>query len=197
MVKTLSDTRTILSAGDLLREDASVQASPDKEQTAEQKAVPTGISNGCSGDSIKTVTENEPTTKKHDKSYEGDEFGIKELISKVEKYVIWSQSINPLDEEQVKYLIKLKKLISHFTSVSGLLKACVDFVDREEGTLYPSTITFLLLIYFSDAPERYIPMFLTKPLYYTIDPQTHARKYEFDAFVTYLEKRIKKGHKNH
>ena len=70
----------------------------------------------------------------------------------------------------------------------GLLSFCIDFVEKGEGTLHPCPVVFLLLIYFSKVPEKYLPMFGVKPPCYNIDPYTNTRRYEFDEFIEYLNK---------
>ena len=200
LIKTLSDSRTILSSGDLLREDANVQDSteekPDEEQPVkEQKVEQNAVSaNTAGGDEAKTAEAAEKKSKKPKQSSDTiDESGIKKQISELENYVVWPQNLSSLDADQTKYLARLKKLISQFPSVRKLLKSCLDFAEKEGGTLYPSTVVFLLLIYFSNTPERYIPMFMTKPLYYTVNPLNNARRYGFDRLIDYLRKRFKKS----
>ena len=195
LIKTISDTRTILSSGDLLREDANVQDSteekPTEEKSADQNAVSEKTAGGDKAESA------EVDEKKNEKPKQSpaiiDESGIRKQISELENYVVWPQNLSPLDEDQVKYLSKLKKMISQFPSVRRLLTFCKDFAENGEGTLYPSTVVFLLLIYFSSTPERYIPMFMTKPLYYTVNPLNNARRYGFDRLIDYLRKRFKKS----
>ncbi len=199
LIKTLSDSRTILSSGDLLREDANVQDSteekPDEEQPVkEQKVEQNAVSaNTAGGDEAKTAEAAEKKSKKPKQNSDTiDESGIKKRISELENYVVWPQNLSSLDADQTKYLARLKKLISQFPSVRKLLKSCLDFAEKEGGTLYPSTVVFLLLIYFSNTPERYLPIFLTKPTYYTVDSKTNERIYKFDEFIEYLHKRFKK-----
>ncbi len=161
----------------------------------EQNAV---SANTSGGDKAKTAEAAEKKNKKPKQSSDTiDESGIRKQISELENYVVWPQNLSPLDADQTKYLARLKKLISQFPSVRKLLKSCLDFAEKEGGTLHTSSVVFILLIYFSNTPERYLPIFLTKPTYYTVDSKTNERIYKFDEFIEYLHKRFKNNkHKN-
>ena len=46
---------------------------------------------------------------------------------------------------------------------------------------------FLLIIYLSDSPEKYLPLFVVKPLEFSDSLSTKTRKYEFDGLLDYIK----------
>ena len=83
--------------------------------------------------------------------------------------------------------------MSGFSSLSNLLVYLLRFAPESEGRLFPSTVVFLMLVYLSDTPERYLPMFVLSPLEYYESPLTNARSYEFDGVLAYHDKITSRG----
>ena len=91
-----------------------------------------------------------------------------------------------MDAGQIEYLDKLKKYVSNFRSLTELLSSCIDYASTG-GDIYPSTVIFLLIIYLSDSPEKYLPLFVSKPLDFSESLSTRTRRYEFDGLIDFIK----------
>ena len=100
LVKTLSDTRALLSADNVMRED------DDKNAPNEAKTVSSGGSgkNDAKAEQTSVPLPKKPkdnlnsTTKEHE---------IRRTMKKLEGYIRWPHSIYPMDAGQIEYLDKL------------------------------------------------------------------------------------------
>ena len=179
LVKTLSDTRALLSADNVIREDA------DKNAPDEAKNVSSGGSNGSDNNKEQTAASVAEIPKENLNSTT-TEYNIKRTMKKLEGYIRWSHSIYSLDAGQIEYLDKLKKYVSNFHSLTELLLCCIDYASCG-GDIYPSTVVFLVIIYLSGSPEKYCPLFVVKPLEFSDSLSTKTRKYEFDGLLDYIK----------
>lgn len=175
-----------------MREDAETPkeetAEKAEEKTEESKAVSTGGSGG------KVEQSTAPATVKAETGHnDEDEHALRQLLAKLEQHVSWSQRGYKLDGGQLEYLDRIKGFVSGFSSLSDLLVYLLRFAPESEGRLFPSTVVFLMLVYLSDKPERYLPMFVLSPLEYYESPLTNARSYEFDGVLAYHDKITSRG----
>ena len=188
LVKTLSDTRTILTSGDVMREDVE----KPKEETAEKAEEPKAVFTGGSGGKVEQSTA--PATVKAETGHnDEDEHALRQLLAKLEQHVSWSQRGYKLDGGQLEYLDRIKGFVSGFKSINALLQYLLGFAPESEGRLFPSTVVFLMLVYLSDTPERYLPMFVLSPVEFYESPLTGARSYEFDGVLAYHDKITSQG----
>lgn len=180
LVKTISDTRTILSSGDLIREDVNGQKEEPKEEPEEQKAV--------SVDTKHEISVRSSSTRAVAQADNGDYSDMVDLISKLEKNLRWPKTGYSIDSGQIDYLSRIKSFVSRFSNVQELLKYCIKYAsdDSQEG-LWDADMIFLLIVYFSKSPEKYISSFVLSPLSYYEDPLNGTRSYTLDEFMSYYE----------
>ena len=189
VVKTISDTRALLSSGDVMREDAGNHKSDDDKnnQDDEAKSAYSGGSNDSDNNKEQTAASVAEIPKDNLNSTT-TEHNIKRTMKKLEGYIRWSHSIYSLDAGQIEYLDTLKKYVSNVHSITDLLSCCIEYASNG-GDIYPSTVVFLLIIFLSEAPEKYLPLFVVKPLDFSESLSTGERRYEFDAFIDYIKNR--------
>ena len=181
LVKTLSDTRALLSADNVIREDAGKNSDDDKNAPDEAKNVFSGDISGKGSKAEQTST-SIPENPKDNSNSTTIENDIRKTMKKLEGYLRWPHSIYPMDAGQIEYLDKLKKYVSKFRSLTELLLCCIDYASCG-GDIYPSTVVFLVIIYLSGSPEKYCPLFVVKPLEFSDSLSTKTRKYEFDGLL--------------
>lgn len=192
LVKTLSDTRTILTSGDVMREDAETPKEAATEKDGEKPEEPKVVSTGESGGKVEQNTAH-TTVKAETGHNDEDEHALRQLLAKLEQHVSWSQRGYKLDGGQIEYLDRVKRFVSGFKSINALLQYLLGFAPESEGRLFPSTVVFLMLVYLSDTPERYLPMFVLSPVEFYESPLTGARSYEFDGVLAYHDKITSQG----
>ena len=184
LVKTISDTRTLMTSNDIIREEANPQPDDTPENNEEKKTV-SSVGNG--NDKAKNASA--PVKEKIESDHKDTvgESDLKMLMDTIEKYIKWPQNTRNIDAGQKEYLCRLKQCISKFKTIQELLQACIDYASGEQGQgcIFPSTIVFLLIVYLSDVPEKYIPMFVLSPIEYYESPLTHTRSYQFDNFLSF------------
>lgn len=182
LVKTISDTRTILSSGDLMREDVNGQKEESKEEPEEQKAV--------SVDTKHDISVRSSSTRAVAQADNGDHSDIADLISKLEKNLRWPKTGYSIDSGQIDYLSRIKTFVSRFSDVHELLNYCNEYAsDESQEGLWDADMIFLLIVYFSKSPEKYISSFVLSPLSYYEDPLKGTRSYTLDEFMSYYNQR--------
>ncbi len=182
LVKTISDTRTILSSGDLMRQDADDHKEEVTDKPEEKKEVSAGTQHDIAARS--------PVNKEGVQNDKGDHSEITELISKLEMHLRWPKTGYSIDSGQIEYLSRLKTFVARFPDVFALLNYCLDYAsdDKQEG-LWDADIIFLLIVYLSKSPEKYISSFVQSPLSFYEDSFKGTRSYNLDEFMAYYNQR--------
>ena len=182
LVKSISDSRTILSSGNLMREDADGQKDDSNKEAEEQKTTIAGAKSN--------ISTGKPAEAPRESQHDNENFpDISGLLSQLEKHIRWSKSGYSLDGGQIEYLSRLKEFVAGFNDVRELIKYCTDYTldDRQEG-IWASNMLFLLIVYFSNRPEQYVSIFLLNPLGFFESPLDNIRHYSFDALLSYYDK---------
>ena len=218
LVKAISDTRTILSAGDLMREDAAAPVEEGKD-TDTGSGVSTGGSSSAAGKkeeaaveaAAPVVTATAATEPKPAKPETTALESVKPEAAKIqpagrnnnisdcqftrttdirahwaelERYVAWDTRVKAMDDEDQAHFIKIKKTVHGFSDIHELIQACTEYASKEE--LYPTEVVFLMLMFLSSAPERYLSKFVLSPMQYYVGIEGN-RKYPLDGFLKYFE----------
>ena len=184
LVKGLSDLRTILTSGDMAKDNMS---EPEEQDAAHEEEKEQPITSG-GGDGNAPASKHAPTPEAVNTLEDLEEkSNIWKLIKMAESYISWSQTRREMDSEQLAYLSQLKGLVKGFDSLEDLLVFLISYTSEGHGRMTNSMFVFLLIIYISEMPERYLNLFLTNPIEYSENCLTNKRSYEYDDVFTFYE----------
>ena len=183
LVKTLSDTRTLMTSGALMRDENN----DTTQQIAEDKDDEKDHSDKNTEKKICTTT----TSQNNDNNTSpvlSEEDNIREILGRIEQHIDWPARQIDLDKYQKLYLSELQKAVRNYSSINDLLRFCREYAECRKGRFSPDMFVFILIVYFSDIPEMYISLFLLNPVDYFESPLTHKKIFEYDTFISHTKK---------
>lgn len=184
LVKGLSDIRTILTSGDVARDNASEPEEQEEPHEEKEQSKPSGVSGG----NVPASKPTPPPEAKNTPEDQAEESNLKKLLKMVESNISWSQTQRDMDPGQVAYMAKLKGLIKGFKSLQELVVFLISYGTEGHGRLTNNMFVFLIILYLSDVPERYTNIFLLNPMEYYESPLTKTRAYDYDVMISMMEK---------
>ena len=185
LVKGLSDIRTILTSGEITRDNVSEPEEQEEPHEEEKEQSKPSCGGGGNVPASKAAPPPEAMNTPEDKL---EESNLKKLLKMVESNISWSQTQRDMDPGQVAYLAKLKGLVKGFASLQDLVVFLIRYASEGQERLSNSMFVFLIILYLSDVPERYMNMFLLSPMEYYESPLTKTRAYDYDGMISMIEK---------